>query len=93
MIKRLKGRYSLTLLGKVVYDSHMTIGKTLAYYWKLKAIESIEMSSAALPKGELAQLIDTLIDNHHIKSILMKSLSVRSNENNTSLISAPIIEQ
>jgi hypothetical protein len=51
------------------------------------------MSSAALPKGELAQLIDTLIDNHHIKSILMKSLSVRSNENNTSLISAPIIEQ
>jgi predicted transcriptional regulator len=76
LIKRHKGRYSLTLLGKVVYDSHMTIGKTLAYYWKLKAIESIEMSSAVLPEGELAQLIDTLIDNHHIKSILMKSISI-----------------
>jgi hypothetical protein len=93
LIKRHKGKYSLTLLGKVVYHSHMTIGKTLLYYWKLKAIESIEMSSAVLPDAELAQLIDTLIDNHHIKSILMKSISVRSNENNTSLISAPIMEQ
>jgi hypothetical protein len=32
LIKRYKGRYSLTLLGKVVYDSQMTIGKTLTYY-------------------------------------------------------------
>jgi hypothetical protein len=94
LIKRHKGKYSLTLLGKVVYDSHMTIGKTLAYYWKLKAIESIELSSAALPE-ELAQLIDTLIDNHHIKSILRKSMSVRSNEDNPirDTISTPIIEQ
>jgi hypothetical protein len=94
LIKRHKGKYSLTLLGKVVYDSHMTIGKTLAYYWKLKAIESIELSSAALPE-ELPQLIDTLIDNHHIKSILMKSMSVRSNEDNPirDTISTPIIEQ
>jgi predicted transcriptional regulator len=41
LIKRHEGKYSLTLLGKVVYYAHMTIGKTLAYYWKLKAIESI----------------------------------------------------
>ena len=97
LIRRRKGRYSITLLGKVVYDSQMTIGKTLSYYWKLKAIESIETSSAVLPDAELAQLIDTLIDNHLIKSILMKSISVRFNENNqvqnTSLLSAPIIEQ
>ena len=44
LIKRHKGKYSLTLLGKVVYDSQMVIGKALDYYWKLKAIESIEMS-------------------------------------------------
>ena len=60
LIRRHKGKYSLTLLGKVVYDSQMTIGKTLAYYWKLKAIESIEMpasGSLALPSEELTQLI------------------------------------
>lgn len=76
LIKRFKGKYSLTLLGKVFYDSEMTIGEALNVYWKLKAIESIEMSSGAtLPERELAQLIDALIDNHRIKDILMKSIS------------------
>ena len=73
LIKKHKRKYSLTLLGKVVYDTQMTIGKTLTYYWKLKAIESVEMSSdVRLPKEELTQLIDALIDNHFIKDILVK---------------------
>src|SRR5687768_865756 len=76
LIKRHKGRYSLTMLGHVVYDTQMTIGKTLAYYWKLKAIESIETSTTSgLPYEEITQLIDALIDNHQIKDILMKSIS------------------
>jgi hypothetical protein len=52
-----------------VYGAHINIGKALSYYWKLKAIESIEMSSpgARLPKEELIQLINALIDNHFIK--------------------------
>ena len=73
LIKRHKGKYFLTLLGKVVYDTQMKIGKALTYYWKLKAIESVEMSSdVGLPKEELTQLINTLIDNHFIKDILIK---------------------
>jgi hypothetical protein len=75
LIKRHKGKYFLTLLGKVVYNSHMTIGKTLTYYWKLKAIESIEMSTSGLPNEEKIQLINLLIDNHQIKAILMESTS------------------
>ena len=73
LIKRHKGKYFLTLLGKVIYDTQMTIGKALTYYWKLKAIESIEISSnVRLPKEELTQLINALIDNHSIKDILIK---------------------
>ena len=73
LIKRHKGKYSLTLLGKVVYDTQMTIGRALTYYWKLKAIESVEMSSGVrLPKEELTQLIYALIDNHSIRDILIK---------------------
>jgi predicted transcriptional regulator len=83
LIKRNKGKYFLTLLGKVVYNSHMTIGKTLTYYWKLKAIESIEMSTSGLPNEEKIQLINALIDNHQIKDILMKSTSNPSNESNS----------
>jgi predicted transcriptional regulator len=69
LIRRKNGKYSLTLIGKIVYDAQINIGKALSYYWKLKAIESIEMSSpgARLPKEELIQLINALIDNHFIK--------------------------
>jgi hypothetical protein len=71
LIRRKYGRYSLTVLGRVVYDAHTTIGKALMYYWKLKAIESIETSpSVKLPKDDLAKLVDTLIDNQQIKDIV-----------------------
>ena len=79
LIRRDKGKYSLTLVGKIVYDAQLKIGKALSYYWKLKAIESIEMSSsspslpyAGFSKEELMQLINALIDNHFIKDFLIK---------------------
>lgn len=74
LIKRQRGKYSLTLMGKIVYDAHLNIGKALSYYWKLKAIESIDMSSPGtrLAREELIQLINTLIDNHFIKDFLIK---------------------
>jgi hypothetical protein len=76
LVKRHKGKYSLTMLGHVVYDAQMIIGKTLAYYWKLKAIESIETStSSGILNEEITQLINALIDNHRIRDILMKSIS------------------
>jgi hypothetical protein len=99
LIKRHKGKYSLTLLGKVVYDSQVTIGKTLAYYWKLKAIESFEMSAAYSsrhPNDEITELIEALIDNHQIKNILMKSFSTSnpSIENDSkTLKAATIVEE
>src|SRR5215217_6286437 len=78
LIRRDNGKYSLTLVGKIVYDAHLKIGKALSYYWKLKAIESIEMSSslsgAGTSKEELTQLINVLIDNHFIKDLLIKEL-------------------
>ncbi|CAN5415122.1 hypothetical protein BH18THE2_BH18THE2_16720 [soil metagenome] len=76
LIRRKNGRYFLTLVGKIVYEAHMTIGKALNYYWKLQALESIQTSSsvsAGLPKEELSKLIDTLIDNLQIKDILMRT--------------------
>ena len=95
LIKRQKGRYSLTLLGKVVYDSQLMIGKTLAYYWKLKALESIEMSSGTiLPVQEMTQLVNTLIDNHQIKDILKKPISVSSLEKDSKVFNlVPIVEE
>jgi predicted transcriptional regulator len=39
LIRKFEGRYLLTLVGKIVYDAQINIGKALSYYWKLKAIE------------------------------------------------------
>jgi hypothetical protein len=80
LIKRHKGKYIPTLLGKVVYDSQMVIGIALSYYWKLKVIEQIELSDPDLPTEEVLQLINALIDNYRIKDIIMKPADVVSDE-------------
>jgi hypothetical protein len=86
LVRRHKGKYCLTMLGEIVYYSQMIIGKTLSYYWKLKAIESIKMSSDTETSGqEIVQLIDALIDDHNIKDILIKPISSNCSKNATIL--------
>jgi hypothetical protein len=80
LIKRHKGKYIPTLLGKVVYDSQMILGEALSHYWKLKVIEQIELSDPDLPTEEVLQLINALIDNHRIKDFIMKPANVASDE-------------
>jgi predicted transcriptional regulator len=76
LVRRDEGKYSLTLIGKIVYHAYREICIALSCYWELKAIDSIEMSSspprAGLSKEELRQLINALIDNHFIKDVLIK---------------------
>ena len=69
IVKRKNGRHSLTAFGKVVYDAQTTIEKAVNSYWKLKAIDSLEMSED-LPNEERLKLIDNLLDNKDIKEIL-----------------------
>jgi hypothetical protein len=53
----------------VVYDAQTIIEKAVNNYWKLKAVDSLEMSED-LPKEERLKLIDNLLDNKDIKEIL-----------------------
>jgi hypothetical protein len=55
-------KYFLTALGKVVMmlkDSR----KSLKDYWKLRALDSLEISSYSKLSWEVSQIIDSLIDN------------------------------
>jgi hypothetical protein len=72
LIKRHKGKYIPTLLGRVVYESQMVIEEALSNFWKLKVIDQIEMSNSDLPTEVVTRLINALIDNHQIKDVLMK---------------------
>ena len=71
LVRKKSGKYTLTAFGKVVYDSETTVDSALVNFWKLKAIDSLEMSNE-LPKEEQQKLIDTLLDNQELKGILVK---------------------
>ena len=69
LIKRSRGKYSLSCLGKVVYDVQLTIGRTLQNYWKLKAIESMQNSD--ISEHNISKLVNSFIDNYQLKDIFM----------------------
>ena len=73
LVKRKNGKHFLTAFGKVVYDAQTTIEKAVTNFWKLKAVDSLEMSDE-LPEEERLKLIDGLLDNNEIKEILSKKV-------------------
>ena len=43
LVKRKNGKHNLTAFGRVIYDTQITIENAINNYWKLKAIDSLEM--------------------------------------------------
>lgn len=74
LVKRQRGRYLLTAFGKVIYSAQLNlearIENALSNYWKLKAIDSLDISS--YPREEDNNVISTLIDNEEIRCVLLK---------------------
>ena len=71
LVRKKSGKYLLTAFGKIVCDAQTTVENALTSYWKLRAIDSLEMSNE-LPKEEQQKLIDALLDDKGIKGILVK---------------------
>jgi hypothetical protein len=75
LVTRKNGNYFVTSFGKIVYDAQLMIGKAVESYWKLKALDSFDISSDSpqLPAEEHSRIIDTLINgNNEIKDILYR---------------------
>jgi hypothetical protein len=70
LVKKEKGRYLLTALGKVIYSAQLDFEakfeSALDSYWRLKAIDSLQMSSE-----ERNKVISALIDNQEIRTVLL----------------------
>jgi hypothetical protein len=54
-------------LGKIVYTAQTIIAKALHNYWRLKAIDELELAEQDMPKEEYHKIIDLLIDNEKIR--------------------------
>ncbi|MFL6349698.1 MAG: hypothetical protein ACJ72X_15565, partial [Nitrososphaeraceae archaeon] len=59
------------------YTTLLTIENAVNYYWKLKAIDSFEISNN-LTSEEREKVIDNLIDNHEIKTVLVSNYKSES---------------
>jgi predicted transcriptional regulator len=80
LVKRRKGKYSLTSFGEVVYSIEKVLETALDSYWKLKAIDSLQGWKL---EEEWNKVVDTLIDNYRLKEIILSSrLKYRSAQRN-----------
>ena len=94
LVKRQKGRYLLTAFGKIIYsaqvDLETKIENALNNYWKLKAVDSLEMPS----REERDKVISILIENDEIKGILTKdSLSKQAESEKSKEIVGNLCEE
>lgn len=71
LVKRSKGKFSLTNFGVVVYHAALIMEAGVNSYWKLKAIDSIE-DSGQIVEQERVKLIQTILDGSAIENILVK---------------------
>jgi len=71
VVQRIKGTFSLTNFGAVVYHAQLIIEAGLNNFWKLKAIDSIQ-SSGQIREEERLKLVRTILNDNTIESILVK---------------------
>ena len=88
LVRRVSGRYSLTSLGKIMFNAYLKMETATKYYWKLKAIDSITMAAdvKGLPTEQYDMIVDKLIDNDEIKTVLVSTNKTSVSEPTQSLV-------
>lgn len=71
IVKRFKGKFSLTNFGVVVYHAALIMVAGVDSYWKLKAIDSIQ-DSGQIVEHERIKLIQTILHGSTIENILVE---------------------
>jgi hypothetical protein len=71
IIKLVKGKFSLTNFGVVIYHAQLVMEKGVNSFWKLKAIDSIQ-DSGQIGENERMKLIKRILDDDAIENILVK---------------------
>jgi hypothetical protein len=70
-VKKTDNAYFLTTLGKALYDAQAVIESALLNYWKIVALDSIEIADS-IPVEEQNKLIETLLGDQEIKNVLIR---------------------
>jgi hypothetical protein len=53
LVRRQKGKYSVTAFGRMIYDAQKLLGRAPKNYWKLNATDSLGVTQeGGIPKAE-----------------------------------------
>lgn len=79
LVMRNGREYFLTSYGKIVYHNLTRLETTLANYWRLKVIDSIQVTAEGVnTRGytgeEFNKIVDILIDNYKVKQAIKRSI-------------------
>ena len=72
LVRREKGKYSLTTFGIILHYSQKIIGRAVDQHWKLQAIDSIRsLGNGELLPEQFHTIVDKLIANQEVKYIVL----------------------
>lgn len=77
LIKRTNGIYSLTSIGKIIYDAKTQLDSCINDYWKFQIIDQLEKTSSkdnSLPKEEFTSVINALVSDSKMRDIIMSQI-------------------
>lgn len=74
LVKRKNGKHYLTAFGKVIFDAELIVGKAVDNNWRLRAIDSIDLSND-ITMNERSKLIDSIVDDLKIKEIVLRHVA------------------
>src|SRR5215472_10520670 len=75
LVKREMAKYYLTTLGMILYHAQELIAMALNQYWKLEAIDSINVTcDGELPQDQFHRIIDKLLTDQEFKDILLQQI-------------------
>jgi predicted transcriptional regulator len=79
IVRRRRGKYSLTIFGKILHELQTIIDILVNNYWKLKALDELE-TTTGIPMDERKKIIDSLIDNETIRGMFFALISREQNK-------------
>lgn len=71
LVRRVKGKFSLTNFGVIIYHAQLIMEAGVSNYWKLKAIDSIQ-DSGQIGEHERLKLVKTILNDNVIENILVR---------------------
>ena len=77
LIKRTNGIYSLTTIGKIIYDAKTQLDSCINDYWKFQIIDQLEKTSSkdnSLPEEEFTSVINALVSDPKMRDIIMSQI-------------------